>query len=239
MHQQILVLSHGYPRGGDRLLHAAAARLQVGLHTVDLLQTPVPDLSGFSALIVAFPAVDGSNSSALVEEEKRALQAWISLDRPCLGLGGGHLLLAEVMGAAVGPNFTGSHGVTSGHLTHDGRSHPLFAGIDTPFPLFKRHDRSIQTPVPRSILLLATSSECVVEAFCGRGRSHIIGLQFENHYVHPEKRGPGSNATSILPGRCRKGLNGVGSPAHAVWLHRREIKETFGVIMKNFIGLLG
>ena len=240
MPYQILVLQYGHHQGIGRFFSRPSGQPAVHLHVVDLLHQPVPDFAGFDALIALCGAAHGaSRAAARLAEGRRALQAWVALDRPCLGLGGGHLLLAEVIGAGIGANFVPSIGFTSGHLTHDGRAHPLFAGFDTPFPLFKWHDRSIKTPVPRSILLLATSCECVVEAFCGRGRPHIIGIQFENYRAHPDDVAARVQRDHSWFGQQRPGPAAVDRLLQDARRHRQEVEESFAVMMRNFIGLLG
>jgi len=238
MPYQFLILQHGNRQGPGRIFLDLAVRLSIHLHVVDLHHQVVPDFPAFDALIVLGGATSEESSSPFFEEEKRILQAWLALDRPCIGLGRGHLLFADVMGATIGPNFSTSIGFTPGHLTHDGRSHPLFRGIDTPFALFKWHDTSIQTPVPRNILLLATSHECVVEAFCVRGRPHIIGLQFENHEAHPDDVADRVFRENGWLEQNLQNPGGIELLLRDARRYRQEIEEKFALVMENFIGLM-
>lgn len=97
----------------------------------------------------------------------------------------GHQLLAETLGAGIGPNFCHSIGFIDGHLTVEGRKHPIFQGVDATPPLFKWHGYAVIPPVPTHLQILATSTECQVEAFSVDGRPHIVGVQFDNHAAAP------------------------------------------------------
>jgi GMP synthase (glutamine-hydrolysing) len=63
---------------------------------------------------------------------------------------------------------------------------PLFLEMGSTISLFKWYNQSMKTSVPQNCILLATSSECVVEAFTVKGRPHIVGLQCDNHAAHPD-----------------------------------------------------
>ncbi len=214
------------PLGRQGVLVTVAGQHGVDLHFVDCGRQVAPDYTAFDALVVLATAGGGGRFFPSPNKEKGLVRAWLNLGRPCLCIGPGHLLLAGILGAKIGMNFTPSKGVTTGHLTHDGRQHPLFHGIPTTISLFKWHRHAVQTPLPRSILLLATSSECMVEAFCMRGRPEVIGLQFENYLGHPQdlqaRIGPGDE-TAI-----RNDL-----------VQARALQRDFEVMMKNFITMVG
>ncbi len=159
------------------------------LQVVEVWREPIPEDKSFDALILLG---DGRLHESQQEHdplwrgERQFLKTWLSLNKPCLAFCLGHQFLADAFHAKVGPNFMTSVGFVEGHLTHDGREHPLFKGIGPTLSLLKWHNQSIQTPVPHNYLLLATSKECVVEAFTIKGRPHIIGLQCDNHAAHPD-----------------------------------------------------
>ncbi len=241
MRQQILVLQHAEWAGPGRLLMDCAARTETGFHLVRMWEQAAPDLADFDGLILLGGTTETGNrkEQALLSEEKRLLQAWLSLDKPCLGFNLGHLLLAHAFRARIGANFMPDTGFRQGHLTHDGRAHPLFDGITTPLVLFKWHDQAIQTPVPADMVLLATSSHCVVEAFCIKGRPSIIGLQCDNYAAHPDDVGRwlrGCPPISSLPAaeRCT-----AGQLLPEARRHLAETRRTFTKLIKNFITLTG
>lgn len=184
---KLLILQHIDWETPGRFFTDIARELQVDLKIVKIYQEAAPDPADFDALLLLGgpPNVHEEDRYPFLREEKRLLKAWLAMDRPCLGFCLGHQLLADAMGAKIGKNFMPSVGFISGHLTHNGKQHPIFKGIESPFPLFKWHGQSIQTPLPRELLMLATSNQCVVEAFTVSGRPHIIGLQGDNHAAHP------------------------------------------------------
>ncbi len=239
MSKKILVLQHVEWAGPGRLLLDAVPRPEAGFHVVRLWEQAAPDPADFDALILlGGPMVTGDRTQrALVSEVKRLLQAWLSLDRPCLGFNLGHLLLADAFRARTGANFMSGIGFQKAHLTHDGRNHPLFHGIASPLLLFKWHDQAIQMPAPADMVLLATSSHCVVEAFSIKGRPSIIGLQCDNYAAHPDDvarwiAGCGSVPSLALPehASARKLVDQAGR-------HLAEMRQTFTKLIKNFITL--
>jgi GMP synthase-like glutamine amidotransferase len=184
---KLLVLQHIDWETPGRFLFNIARELRVDLEIVKIYRQAAPDPADFDALLLLGgpPNVHEEDTYPFLREEKRLLKAWLAMNRPCLGFCLGHQLLADAMGAEIGMNFMPSVGFISGHLTHNGKQHPIFKDIATPLPLFKWHGQSIQTPLPRELLMLATSNQCVVEAFSVSGRPHIIGLQGDNHAAHP------------------------------------------------------
>lgn len=240
MKSKFLVLQHVDWEGPGRLLLDMADRLSIELHIVPIWKESAPDSAGFDALILlgGSPNVDQEELYPFLKEEKRFLQAWLALDKPCLAFCLGHQLLADAFQAKVGPNFMTSVGFIEGHLTHDGRKHPLFKGIQTPFPLFKWHGQAIHTPVPHNFILLATSSECVVEAFTIKGRPHIIGLQCDNHAAHPDDvhrwMENDHDWLSRLPPELVSGSALLGQAKKSMKTNRAMFTQLF----KNFISLV-
>ena len=92
----------------------------------------------------------------------------------------GHQLLAEALGAKIGPNFCRSVGFVSGHLTKEGRRHPVLKGLPKSFSLFKWHSQAVLPPLPKGVEVLITSAACQVEAISVEDRPHVMGLQFDN-----------------------------------------------------------
>lgn len=188
MKSRLLILQQGDLYNPGSFLGDLAEQLSIEVHMADSGRKDLPQSSDFDALIVTGrpPCLNKEGRSHSSEMEKQFLQAWLELDKPVLAFGSGHRLLAEAFRAGVGPNFMTSAGFVEGFLTHNGRKHPLFVEMGPTISLFKWYNQSMETPVPQNCILLATSSECVVEAFTIKGRPHIIGLQCDNHAAHPD-----------------------------------------------------
>ncbi len=125
--------------------------------------------------------MDQEKEYPFLKAEKAVIRRAIEADMPYLGFCLGHHLLADALGARIGPNFRRSVGFTEGHLTKDGRKHAIFGGMPRSFPLFKWHGQAVLPPLPKEIEVLVTSAQCQVEAISVQGRPHIVGLQFDNH----------------------------------------------------------
>lgn len=185
---RLAIFQHGSWEKAGLYLSEAAENSRIRLDIIKLWQDPIPDLASHDGLIIlgGGPNVDEEERYPFLREEKRAIRTWLNSDRPCLGICLGHQLLADALGARIAPNFCHSIGFTEGHLTSNGRKHPLFSGIEYHFPLFKWHGQAVIPPVPSHFRILATSTECQVEAFTIQDRAHIMGIQFDNHAAAPE-----------------------------------------------------
>jgi len=235
-----LVLQHIDWEPPGTFLLDAARQLDISLEVIKIYQQAAPDPADFDALVLLGgpPNVHQEDLYPFLREEKRLLKAWLAMDRPCLGFCLGHQLLADALGAEVGQNFMPGIGFIQGHLTHSGSEHPIFKNIHSPLTLFKWHGQSVQTPLPRDLLMLATSSQCVIEAFSVAGRPHIIGLQCDNHAAHPDDvrswlRHDGKWISSLTDGK--KLSRTLGDEAQ----HRTaETRSVFLQLMKNFVTLV-
>lgn len=182
MAKRFLLLQHAVWTGPGLYLQQAAKHLKVELETVRVWRQGYPDLTGYDGLIVIGGRLDEHlKSMDFLEHERAFIRQWIAADRPYLGIGLGHLLLAEAQGARIGRNYCASIGFVEGHLTKQGRDHPVFRRLPGVMPFFKWHDHAVLEPLPKSLSVLATSVECQVEAISVPGRPHIIGVQFVNH----------------------------------------------------------
>lgn len=187
MAKKILVFQHNPWEGPGQFLLNAVKYHRIKLDIIRVWEEPIPVISGYRAMIVlgGGPNVDQEHIFPFLIEEKKVIKKAISMDIPYLGFCLGHQLLANILGAKVGPNFQSSIGFVKGFLTHNGKKHPLFAGLPQGITLFKWHSQSVQEPLPTSMNILATSTECQVEAISLEDRPHIIGLQFDNHAATP------------------------------------------------------
>ena len=183
MAKNIVVFQHNPWEGPGIHLVNAFARHDLEFHIIHVWKEDIPDVTSYDAMIVlgGGPNVDQDATYPFLAAEKKAIQKAVANDLPYLGFCLGHQLLADVLGARIGPNFLSSIGYTEGFLTHEGKKHPLFKDLPKKIPLFKWHGQSVQEPLPEHIRVLATSAECQVEAISIQDRPHILGLQFDNH----------------------------------------------------------
>jgi len=169
-----------------------AANLGVKLRIIKLWRKnmAIPSsLSKYDGLIV----LDTLNSAAPVDTPPRSIYRIkevitksLNDDRPYLGIGYGHNLLAAHFGAIIGDNYSPGVGFTTGFITHKGRAHPIFNNLPNKFLLFKWHKQAIIPPMPANIDILASSLSCQFEAISIVGRPHLVGLQFANNAAAPK-----------------------------------------------------
>lgn len=124
--------------------------------------------------------MDQEEAYPFLRAEKELVRRVIDEEMAYLGFCLGHQLLAHALGARVGPNFSRSVGFTRGHLTKEGRKHPVFKDSPRSFQLFKWHSQAVLPPVPKEVEVLVTSPACQVEAISVEGRPHVLGFQFDN-----------------------------------------------------------
>ena len=188
MARKVIVFQHNPWEGPGQFLLNAAKRHKIKMDIIHVWEENIPEVEGYTALIVlgGGPNVNQEHIYPFLTEEKKTIKKAIASDIPYLGFCLGHQLLANVLGAKVGPNFQSSIGYIEGFLTHEGRNHPVFKNFPEHMPLFKWHAQSVKEPLPGHISILATSAECQIEAISLYGRPHILGLQFDNHAAAPE-----------------------------------------------------
>jgi len=188
MARKIIVFQHNPWEGPGQFLLSAARHHRIKMDIIPVWKESIPEIKGYMAMIVlgGGPNVDQEHIYPFLTEEKIIIKKALAQDIPYLGFCLGHQLLADVLGANVGPNFQSSIGFIQGFLTHEGRIHPVFEGLPQHFPLFKWHGQAVQEPLPSYINILTTSADCLVEAISLHDRPHILGLQFDNHAAAPE-----------------------------------------------------
>lgn len=238
MVHRVLVLQHSEWQAPGKLLLQSARENKVKLHSINVRQKSAVDFVDYDGLIILGGPFqnDQVQQYPFLREEKRLIRAWIHLNRPSLGFNFGQHLLAETVGASIGAGYGPSIGFIEGYQTHQGKNHPLFLGVSSPFPLFKWHARVIESPLPRNMVLLATSKDCMVEAYCLEGRPHIIGLQCDNHLGAPEDvaRLIAHEMTSVYPVN-QVSPRGLVEQAEA---RAAVLATTFRSMMTNFFTML-
>jgi len=183
MARKIIILQHNPWEGPGQFLLNAAKLHKIKMDIIHVWEEKIPEINGYMAMIVlgGGPNVDQEHIYPFLTEEKKVIKKALAQDIPYLGFCLGHQLLADVLGATVGPNFQSSIGFIQGFLTHEGKSHQAFKDFPQHLPLFKWHSQAVQEPLPSSINILATSAECQIEAISLQDRPHVLGLQFDNH----------------------------------------------------------
>ncbi|UCE83674.1 MAG: type 1 glutamine amidotransferase [Deltaproteobacteria bacterium] len=238
MAKRFLIFQHMPWEGpGEHLVRSAESQ---GLHldVIEVWHQAIPDLANYDGLIVlgGSPNVDQEEEYPFLRGEKAAIRAVLAADQPYLGFCLGHQLLADVLGLDVGPNSCRSVGFIEGHLTKDGRQHPLFQNLPNTMPLFKWHGQAVLSPVPKHIEILVTSLECEIEAISLRGSPHIIGLQFDNH------AGSKKDVTTWIEGD-RAWLSNPPEVETSVVLaeavkHETHVGEQFELVFNNYLNLI-
>jgi GMP synthase-like glutamine amidotransferase len=213
MAKRLMVFQHmSWEKPGHHLVEAAQAQ-NVSLEVVEVWRQPIPDVTPYDGVIVlgGTPNVDQEKQYPFLKEEKKAISKILRSNKGYLGFCLGHQLLADALGAKVGSNFCRNVGFIEGHVTKEGRDHPLFSGMDNSFSLFKWHAQAVLPPLPKEIEVLVTSAYCQVEALSVKDRPFLVGFQFDNqsatvtdvrHWLEADEawlsQPPGVNTTAIL-----------------------------------------
>jgi GMP synthase (glutamine-hydrolysing) len=240
MARKVIVFQHNPWEGPGRFLLHAASSHGLKLDIIHVWEEDIPAINNYIAMIVlgGGPNVDQEHIYPFLTEEKKIIKKAISQDMPYLGFCLGHQLLADVLGAKVGPNFQSSLGYIKGFLTHEGRIHPAFKGLPQPMPLFKWHAQAVQEPLPSQINILATSAECQVEAISLAGRPHILGLQFDNHAADPENVKKWLTMDSKWLGSLKDRTVNPAVLLDAAEKNRKTIRKQFTKLFDNFFSLI-
>ncbi|MBU0682481.1 MAG: type 1 glutamine amidotransferase [Proteobacteria bacterium] len=188
MTKKLAVFQHSPWEGPGLFLLQAAKLNKIELIIIKAWEKIFPDPIDYDGFIILGGSanVHEEDLYPFLVAEKKSLQEILAANTPCLGICLGHQLLADALGAQIGPNFCYSIGISQAFLTITGRNHSIFKGFASPFPTFKWHAQAVIPPVPRHFQILATSQECQVEAFSIKERPHIIGIQFDNNAAHPD-----------------------------------------------------
>ncbi len=240
MARKVLVFQHNPWEGPGQFLLSAAKSRRIKLDIIRVWEEDIPEINGYTAMIVlgGGPNVDQENIYPFLTKEKKIIRRAIAQDIPYLGFCLGHQLLADALGASVGPNFQTSLGIIQGFLTHEGRLHPAFKDLPQHLPLFKWHSQAIQQPVPGHISILATSAECQVEAISLPGRPHILGLQFDNHAAAPENIKHWLSMDSKWLATLRDKQLNPSAMLDDAQKNKAAIKQQFTKLFDNFFSLI-
>lgn len=238
MPKRLLIFQHMPWEGPGRHLIEAAASEGVSMDIVEVWREAIPDITPYDGLMVlgGSPNVDQEKEHPFLRAEKHAIREAIEKNKGYMGFCLGHQLLAEALGAKVGPNFCRSIGFIDGHVTKEGRSHPVLAGMSKSFPLFKWHAQAVLPPLPKEVEVLVTSAGCQIEAVSVKGRPYLLGLQFDNQsatvadvrqWLQADEawlsQPPGVNPAAILRDAAER---------------EKRMGEQFQTMFGNFIGLI-
>ncbi len=240
MSKQFLVFQHMAWEGPGQYLIRSAKKFNVNLHIVEVWHRPIPDISSYNGVIVLGGSsnVDQEERYSFLKAEKEAIRQAVELDMPYLGFCLGHQLLADALGAKVGPSFRHSIGFIEGRLTKSGLEHPLFRGIPCSFPLFKWHSQAVLQPLPKEVEVLVTSADCEVEAISVKGRPHIIGLQFDNQSADYEDVKEWLEADrDWLSSFPRSQIEPISILADARRLEG-VMEDQFGILFRNYMAII-
>lgn len=149
---------------------ASAAGDAVTVVRLDLGES-IPNLDNHDALLVMGGPMDvwQTDDFPWLVDELRAINRWVSADRPFLGICLGHQLLATAMGGECGPMANPEIGIM-----------PIDSGLPGlagTFPALQWHGTEVKH-LPPGASVLASNEACAVQAI---GLSRSIGVQF-----HPE-----------------------------------------------------
>jgi GMP synthase-like glutamine amidotransferase len=237
MTKRLLVIQHTeWEKPGRHLLRAAKAS-KIRLDLCQVWHELLPDVDWYNGVIALGGSlnVDEEDRFPFLKAEKAMIRRVIEKDKPYLGFCLGHQLLADALGAQVGPNFRRSIGFIQGQVTRDGRRHPVFRDIPQCIPLFKWHAQAVLPPLPKEIEILVTSPECEIEAISVRGRPHLLGFQFDNFAASIEDVAQWANRDSHwlleLGTDAKKLLNDTEEQEAIIGAH-------FEIFFSNFLELL-
>jgi GMP synthase (glutamine-hydrolysing) len=137
---------------------------------------PLPDWREFDAVLVMGGPMgaDDDKDHPWLTAEKQLVREVVEAGRPLLGVCLGVQLLASALGAQVRTMESPELGLLPVELTPEGREHPLFEGVEDPFPSLQWHGDTFD--LPDGAVRLASSPVAANQAFQAGERS--FGIQF-------------------------------------------------------------
>jgi GMP synthase-like glutamine amidotransferase len=141
---------------------------------------PLPERSEFDWLVVMGGPMGVHDTDAFpwLRLERDFLAETVSHDRIVLGVCLGAQLIADALGAPVGPNGEKEIGWFPVRLTEGAGESPVFAVLPEKFTAFHWHGDTFG--MPSGALHTATSNACANQAFAWGER--VYGLQFHLEY---------------------------------------------------------
>jgi GMP synthase (glutamine-hydrolysing) len=109
---------------------------------------PLPDWREFDAVLVMGGPMgaDDDDQHPWLTGEKELVRDVVEAGRPLLGVCLGVQLLASALGAPVRTMHSPELGLLPVELTAEGREHPLFEGVEDPFPSLQWHGDTFDLP---------------------------------------------------------------------------------------------
>jgi GMP synthase (glutamine-hydrolysing) len=137
---------------------------------------PLPDWREFDAVLAMGGPMgaDDDTEHPWLSAEKQLVRESVEAGRPFLGVCLGVQLLASALGAPVRSMESPELGLLPVELTAEGREHPLFEGLDDPFPSLQWHGDTFD--LPPGAVRLASSPAAANQAFQAGERG--FGIQF-------------------------------------------------------------
>lgn len=139
-----------------------------------------PNLEGYSALWVMGGPMNAGDTDEypwLVEEKALIRRAVKDLNLPYMGVCLGAQLLADALDGEVDFMSSPEVGLLPIHLTDVGCKHPLMSELPETYRVLQWHGQEI-TRLPSGAKILASSSQCQIQAFAVNDRT--FGLQFHS-----------------------------------------------------------
>lgn len=174
-------------REGPGLFRDVLMKHRLDADVVDLSRGgTLPDVTHYGAMVVLGGPASANDDDETMRMESACVERALANSIPFLGVCLGHQILAKVSGSTISRLAEKEVGFSdaSGHahsvaLTDAGREDPLFAGIESGFPVFHLHGETVQAA--EGVEVLAVSNETQVQAI--RVGRNAYGLQMHVEVV--------------------------------------------------------
>jgi len=165
MDKKVLILKNS-PREGLGLLEEVLKRRGIGCDVVELDRgQAIPDLDGFSAMVVLGGPDSANDSTGKILAELRGIRVCLDRGIPYLGICLGMQALVKAAGGKVVKSAVKEVGFRDAEgrqfevmLTKDGRGDRLFAGLGDRFRIFQLHGEMVE--LIAGMKLLGTGKWC-------------------------------------------------------------------------------